>query len=647
MREAAATMKLDFSRRSRELAEHRIRPAVALPPGVHPLIRPAPRSAMFFPLVVLVAVLPGLAALNSWDLTPPGPLWGLRALAVLDGRVIDQVPAATEIRPRGEAAALRAVSFQPPLYAWLAALGMRLSADRDPIAIVLPSYIAGVVVVILVYLHGRIWRGGGMGLAASLLLGFNPNLLLRMQEATPTTLALAGAVGALLCYGCHQRAASESVRLWPWAGPAFWAVAGGLSLGVSLLALGGFGLIVIPIVILHQSYLCAGRSSLPITRSRSWPWLLEWQHGAGWWSGLLALAIALLMAILWHSRMFHGYGWEALVGLGLRSGSVRDDGYSLAARLFELAPVTLPLGAYGFARAVRLALVDENDRPETVGGSLWVFWLAVTALTPAMWHGAPRAALDLFLLVPLSLLAALTVADLVNRRVPVRSLIWLAPATAMSVAWWASEDLQGAVIGLVRGRINVVTALGLHLALDLILASIWFTRTLDRWARRRDERQRHVLAAFLLTVLLITIGTGVQEVVFRHSETNELLTLRTMIMRRNRERPFDLLAVVGPDSRATLPSSAAPSGPGAERQFTGGWLRFILRTALPQLPQRDLNNVDDLLALPEGQRLIILTGAGQGLSYPVKSRLGLEAIHPGRVGILDAYATARDRPSRR
>jgi hypothetical protein len=38
---------------------------------------------MFFPLVVLVAVLPGLYALKSWDLNPPRPWWGLRGLAVL------------------------------------------------------------------------------------------------------------------------------------------------------------------------------------------------------------------------------------------------------------------------------------------------------------------------------------------------------------------------------------------------------------------------------------------------------------------------------------------------------------------------------------------------------------------------------------
>src|ERR1700761_8522502 len=97
--------------------------------GARPLVRPAPRSAMFFPLVVLVAVLPGLVGLNSWDLTPPGPLWGLRALAVLDGLYLDQVPAAAEIKPVGESAAFQAVAFQPPLYAWLAAAGMWLSGD--------------------------------------------------------------------------------------------------------------------------------------------------------------------------------------------------------------------------------------------------------------------------------------------------------------------------------------------------------------------------------------------------------------------------------------------------------------------------------------------------------------------------------------
>jgi hypothetical protein len=92
-----------------------------------PLVRPAPRSAMFFPLVVLVAVLPGLYALRCWDLNPPGPWWGLRGLVVREGRWLDQVPAAASMGPEAEGRAYRAVALQPPLYAWLEAVGLALS----------------------------------------------------------------------------------------------------------------------------------------------------------------------------------------------------------------------------------------------------------------------------------------------------------------------------------------------------------------------------------------------------------------------------------------------------------------------------------------------------------------------------------------
>ena len=102
------------------------------------------------------------------------------------------------------------MAFQPPLYAWLEAIGLALSADRDPRATVLPSYVAGALVVVLVYLHGRLWRGPGLGLIAAILTGFNRNLLIQMQQATPTTLGLAGTLTALLCYGGHLRVGAES-----------------------------------------------------------------------------------------------------------------------------------------------------------------------------------------------------------------------------------------------------------------------------------------------------------------------------------------------------------------------------------------------------------------------------------------------------
>ena len=49
-----------------------------------------------------------------------------------------------------------------------------------------------------------------------------------------------------------------------------------------------------------------------------------------------------------------------------------------------------------------------------------------------------------------------------------------------------------------------------------------------------------------LVVMTVTIVIGLREVLFRHGETRALLALRTMILRRNRDGPFQVVAVVSP-----------------------------------------------------------------------------------------------------
>lgn len=618
---------------SRTASPTRLRLDPVGPPPPRPLIRPAPRSAIFLPLVILVAVLPGLAALRSWDLTVPGPLWGLRAMAVADGMLIDQTPAADDIQPIREAAGYRTVALQPPLYPWMAAVGLSLVGDSDPLGCVLPSYLAGVVAVILIYLHGRLWRGAGLGMAAALLLGFNPQLLLRMQEIAPGVLAMVGASAALYCYAARGGVVLDSSD--PRLRSILWSAAGGIALGLSLLSVEAFGLLVIPVALLHQIYLRAGAapaSPRPQAATGRTRW---WREGAPI-DLAVGLGAAMAVALPWHLAMIPTHGWEVFNPFIPPIGWT-DDGHGLLGRLLELSPVATPLGLYGAVRMIRLALIADDDDRETIGGALWVIWLAVGALALSFWSDGPRDALELFALVPLNLLAAVTVADLVNRRVSVRALIGLAPAIALCLAWWGSGELRGALDELLAGRANATTILGLHLVLDLIIASIFLTRWLDRWARGRDHRRRRLLACFLLTILGVVVALGVREMVFRHSETTDLLMLRTMILRRDRERPFELVAVVSP---GPIRQAGDESVPDLDAPFPGGRLRFILRTALPRLRQVDLNNIDDLLALPDQQRLVILYGAGRRLSYPLQSQLGLEAIHPGRTGILDAYATA-------
>lgn len=604
---------------SRDVGQRR---AGAILAGTQPLVRPAPRSAMFFPLVVLVAVLPGLYALRCWDLNPPGPWWGLRGLVVLEGRWFDQVPAGAGMGPQAEARAFRDVALQPPLYAWLEAVGLALSPHRAPLATILPSYAAGALVVVLVYLLGRTWRGAGCALTAAVLTGFNRDLLVQMQQASPTTLGLAGILGALLAYFRHLRANERDRR--------GWVVLGGLALGVSLLSVRGLALAAVPIVVLHRAYLGADRAPA----GRPGGWWRAWRGDQSLGAGAVALALGLVLAAPWHAAMAARYGpafGEALVAPFYNPPTVRP---SLPYLLMALAPAILPLGLFGAGRAVRRALTAEVDDRETVGGVFAVLWLAVAALLPALWPGGPRPALGLFLLLPLNLLAAEVMTDLANRRTGVRSLAWLAPTTALTVAWWASSGLRDAIACLAEGRrLDPAMALGLHLALDLLVGAVLLIRGLNRWAHHRDDRRRAVLGGFLLAVLGVTVASGIREVRFRHRETSDLLTLRRIILRRQAVKPFDLVAVVGPDHPREGPD---------ERARPGGRLRFLLRSTLPSLAQIDLPRADDLLNLPDGQRLVILAGLEQRLPYAIQAQLGLEAIHPGRSGILDAFATVHD-----
>lgn len=586
---------------------------------------------MYLPIVILVAILPGLYALRCWDLTPPGPWWGLRALAVLDGQWLDQA-GSSEAGLESESWAYRAVALQPPLYAWLEAAGLALSRDYAPLATVLPSYLAGVLVVLLVFLHGRLWRGPGLGVLAAVLTGFNRDLLVQMQQATPTTLGLVGALGALLGYGQFVRDGNGR-RLG-------WVVLGALGLALALMAVGPFGLLIVPVVMLHRAVL--GPDPWPDWRpDRSAQRLGSRLARPGVFAALGALVVGLMLAMPWYVMMLGRHGAAFLAALASPPHSGGPGPAGLLPRLAMLAPTSLALGLFGALRAGRRVLTHDGDDPATVGGAFWVAWLALAALAPACYPQGPRPVLNLFLLVPLNLLASQAILDLAGRRTPARALVWLAPATAVAVAWWASPELREAFTVLSRGRGPDASAgLGLHLGLDLIVALALLTRFLDRWARRRDDRRRLVLGGFLVAVVALTVTAGIREVRFRHRETADLLSLREAILRREALQPFTMLAVVGPG-----PSSQPGAAGGTP--LPGGRLRFLLRAALPNLDPIDLTRIDDLLKLPEGQRLVILAGSEEPLSYALQSRLGLEAIHPGRSGVLDAYATATDRSSRR
>ena len=297
-------------------------------------------------------------------------------------------------------------------------------------------------------------------------------------------------------------------------------------------------------------------------------------------------------------------------------------GGGLLARILELCPATLPFGLYGAWLALRRVLArDEEDR-SAVGGTLCLAWLAIALVVPSVLARGPRPALNLLLLIPLNLFASAVIVDLSSRKINARVLCGLASATVATTAWWTSTHLREAASDLVTMQAPEPGAvLGLRLALGLAALIVLVIRGLDKWSQRDDARRRVILGTCLAAVIGATIAAGIREVRFRHRETSEILAMRDAVLRRRAERPFTTLAVV------------SPHGPGDGTGLRpGGRLRFLLRATLPELPQIDIANVDDLKKLPPGQRLVILAGTKRRFDYAAQSSLGLEAIYPGRSG---------------
>jgi hypothetical protein len=601
-------------------------------PRLKPLVRSAPRSAMFLPLALLVALLPGLYALGqSWDLDPPGPWWGLRALAVIDGRSIDQVPLVDEIGLPAEAWAYKTVALQPPLYAWLEAAGLSLSPRLDPIWTVLPSYLAGAAAVLLVYLHARSRRPAGTALLAAILVGLNHTVIGQMRLASPTTLGLASLTAYLFCYFYYfqYEPRSESAP----------AIIGGVCLGIAAASVGLIAVFVIPVVVLHAAIWNV--HAVPCEKHKRGDIRCFWRNYPNFTFILISSILGFAAIAPWYMTMFRAHGSdfiEALLAPADSQSVPGERGPGIVLRLLELAPAIVPLGLLGAWRVVSKILTDFTEDAETSAGLFWLVWLLIACLIPAVLPTAPRSLIDSFILIPLGLLSASAIADLAARNLPVKGLMIVAPATAAAIAWSTSLDLRNGIYDLLAGRADYATALGLHLALDVLIASAFLANKLGRWARRGDGRRRLILACFLIAVIGGVIGKGLHEAHFRHRETRDLLDLRRIILRREQNDPFTLVAVVGPSKpispfhNRSVPSSFAP----------GGRLRFILRATLPKLRQIDLTSIDQLLKLPPGKRLIIFLGADQRLSYPMQSRLNLEVIHPGISGILEAFATVEE-----
>jgi hypothetical protein len=642
------------------------------PKGPRPLIRRTFTSNMFGPLAVLIAILPGLYGLSHWDLTPPGPWWGLRGLAVVDQRMwFDQSPMAEAISRGREYEALRSVAMQPPLYVWLEAILFWISPSRSPLVSIVPAYVSGVALILLVYLQARTWSKPGTAIVASWIVGFHLRTLDAMQRAGPATLGTALILASIQFYSAHILI-GQSGRI---RGRILYAIGCGSCLGLSLMSVGLVGLMIVPIILLHQVALNAGES--PLERPRHW--YEAWRALPGLFYGSSAMIVALCLAAPWHVWMTMVHGgefWRSLSEPTRPLGSLNRGPFGY---LLDAAPIFLIPALYSGWLAIRhwfagtraeTETADSLTRPEWMERSardnlaqdrdgliLWTIWAVVALAICVYWPFGPTSTMGLMLACALALLAAHTVRGLSQRQIPARLLLRITPLIVAGFCWWASMDLRLAIIiaqteGIAagfsgpHGRVLV--------GVLLTVAGLWtFGRISSDWVRLNDLRIRSVLAANLTILLACQFALGINELRFRHDITRQLIDLRESIVRRNLIKPIEHIHVVGTisprdlailrpietDSVRTPRPLIANFQPNPTGIDPAGRLRFILRSALARVPQTDHQSIESLFQAPSGQRLVILVGTDNRLSIADQSRLALEPIHPGVARILTAFAT--------
>lgn len=151
---------------------------------------------------------------------------------------------------------------KPPVFMWLQASAYALLGDLR-IAFLLPSLLAGVLTLWLVYdLARRLW-GPQAGMAASVALAVCLQFGLQAKRAQIDMVVVAMIVGAVWAMGRHLFL-GHSPR-WLWLG-AFLAGLGTVTKGVGFL----------PLLMLLPAFVLERRGALPLPDAPRGPWLLRW-----------------------------------------------------------------------------------------------------------------------------------------------------------------------------------------------------------------------------------------------------------------------------------------------------------------------------------------------------------------------------------
>lgn len=524
----------------------------------------------FWPLLVLLAVLPGLYALEYRAMDAAGALWGLRGLNVYSADELTDI-----LDPGGVTEASR-LQWRSPLGSWLTALVAHLWNSAEPLTLVAASYLATAGVVALSYAFGDWLAGPRCGFWATVMLAFHGTLLSQAQTPAPHSLAILFAALAFWGYVRHVDATFRPFSRH--------LLLGGVMLGACLLTSGPLAVAVLAVLGLYAVGVRGDR-----VRPRRGPGRDPQRVWVGWaaFQSLLVLAaVALIVAGWWpalmaarHGARFWG-GWLLKRSAAIDSEPVRGFAFpvELARGSLETLGPLIGLFALGLWLAGRSVVQnqDEAQRRRHLFVTAWVLcaavvWIsllreAASASSRLLWQG--------FLLVPCVLLAALAAEAIAQRRVSVLAAIAVACFTVTTMLW---SSLVAVFEQLDAATARSIAAVSI---LAVALATAW----LVQHCRGRDFQQRLVLGTLLAALFVGNAVSGLASVRRAGDDERALDNLREELVRVENVGSWLIVS----DRPVSLPLRLVLRSiwPDASRRIVETWDAALAR-ALTDPPSRD------------------------------------------------------------
>jgi 4-amino-4-deoxy-L-arabinose transferase-like glycosyltransferase len=456
---------------------------------------------MMTPLMVLLAMIPGLYALASVTLSDQAALWGLRSLDVLTDFMAKPSFTATSADP---------AVLEPPLCVATSALVAATLSDWQPWALFLPSYLATVLLVFATFVLCRRLEGGRFAFWMVLLMSCHGPLLAQIQNASSPTLSLALAVLTFWAFIAHRQDADTLVSLK--------LLIGGITLGLCLLSGGPLAFVVVAILLLHVIGLRgespALRSGRRRTRRKVW----------SGWPALKSLFVLVLTAFSvggwWPLMLIWQYGanvtgiWLAN-GMPLGESSLIDvsqtelSSFSLRAgrRLLELqgglAGLVL-LGIWCVGRDM-LRVEDERRRRRLQFLVAWLgcgllVWVVLFRDQSVLPHS--RSLWEPFVLIPSLAMAVVGIEEISKRCVSLPVVILL---TGISMFGLFSDFIP---LNDARGPILEPLAL-CGGSLFLLVLTAWLSRF---FGHSVEYRRRWMLTGLILLQVAANAGAGLTSI---------------------------------------------------------------------------------------------------------------------------------------